>query len=137
MSSTELNTINNASQTFSPTALATNTLQRLRSPTRVTTQVANSLSVVLPSNPSISDLPTITWHNKRYVVEEQLARKGGRGRKTWIKDHGVFLVELGAEGPIAAYWCCQRCDSNGKPEFFSAAASSSAADHLRRYVYIF
>ncbi|KAK1974113.1 hypothetical protein LZ30DRAFT_741448, partial [Colletotrichum cereale] len=115
-----------------PTALATNALQRLRSPTRVTTQVANSLSVALPSNPSIFDLPTITWHNKRYVVEEQLARKGGRGRKTWIKDYGVFLVELGAEGPTAAYWCCQRCDSNGKPEFFSAAASSSAADHLRR-----
>ncbi|KAF4476180.1 putative AC transposase [Colletotrichum fructicola Nara gc5] len=117
---------------LSPTLLTTNALQLLRSPPSVTTQVASSLSIVLPSNPSILDLPTITWHNKRYVVEEQLARKGGRGRKSWIKDHGVFLVELCDEGPAGAYWCCQRCDSKGKPEFFSAAASSSAADHLRR-----
>ncbi|KAK1837431.1 hypothetical protein CCHR01_19947 [Colletotrichum chrysophilum] len=63
---------------LSPTPLTTNALQLLRSPSKVATQVANSLSVVLPSNPSIFDLPTIIWHNKRYVVEEQLARKGGR-----------------------------------------------------------
>ncbi|KAF6782650.1 transposase-like protein [Colletotrichum musicola] len=116
----------------SPTPLTTNALQHLRHPLQVATQVAESLRTTLPSNPSISDLPTVVWYNKRYVVEEQMARKGGRGRKSWIKDHGFFLVELSSTGPANTYWCCRRCDDKGRPEFYSAAASSSAADHLRR-----
>lgn len=118
----------------SPTPLTTNALQHLRHPLQVATQVAESLRTILPSNPSISDLPTVVWYNKRYVVEEQMARRGGRGRKSWIKDHGFFLVELSSTGPANTYWCCRRCDDKGRPEFYSAAASSSAADHLRRYV---
>ncbi|KAF5522337.1 hypothetical protein CGCA056_v006270 [Colletotrichum aenigma] len=120
-----------ASPMLSPTPLTTNALQQLYHPPQVATQVAESLSTPLPSNPSITDLPTVVWYNKRYVVEEQIARKGGRPRKTWIKDHGFFLVELGLAGPTSTFWCCRRCDEKGRPEFYSAAASS-AADHPRR-----
>ncbi|KAF6805785.1 transposase-like protein [Colletotrichum plurivorum] len=66
----------------------------MASPSRVAPQVASSLAILLPPNTSISDLPLITWRNKRYVLEEQLSRKRGRGRSSWIKNHGVFLVEV-------------------------------------------
>lgn len=102
-------------------------------PTRVSAQVATSRAATLPSNPSISDLQPILWGNRRFVIEEQLARKGGRGRTTWVRAYGVFLVELSRNNEAGpAYWCCQRCDEKGRPEFFSAVATSSAQEHLRR-----
>ncbi|KAF6805663.1 transposase-like protein [Colletotrichum musicola] len=66
----------------------------MTSPTRVDPQVTASLAATLPSNTSIYNLPLITWGSKTYVVEEQLSRKRSRGRSSWIKDHGVFLVEV-------------------------------------------
>ncbi|KAH7150676.1 hypothetical protein DER46DRAFT_689192 [Fusarium sp. MPI-SDFR-AT-0072] len=36
-----------------------------------------------------------------------------------------------------AYWACRLCDAKGQPEFFAAAATSSAADYLRRFHRIF
>lgn len=45
------------------------------------------------------------------------------------------LVELDAnDSPSNPYWACRLCDAKGQPEFFAAAATSSAADHLRKYV---
>ncbi|KAF6525626.1 hypothetical protein HZS61_011421 [Fusarium oxysporum f. sp. conglutinans] len=34
--------------------------------------------------------------------------------------------------PIGHVWCCSRCDTKGRPEFFSVQATSSATDHLRK-----
>ncbi|KFA67601.1 hypothetical protein S40285_09719, partial [Stachybotrys chlorohalonatus IBT 40285] len=68
---------------------------------------------------------------KRYVLEESLSRKGSKGRKSWIKRYGLFLVELDAnDNPSNPYWACRLCDAKGQPEFFATAATSSAADHL-------
>ncbi|RSL82447.1 hypothetical protein CDV31_016937 [Fusarium ambrosium] len=39
--------------------------------------------------------------------------------------------------PIPPYWACRLCDAKGQPEFFAAAATSSAADHLRKSHRIF
>ncbi|KAJ3455461.1 hypothetical protein MRS44_016943 [Fusarium solani] len=49
-----------------------------------------------------------------------------------------FLVEVDAnDSPLNPYWACRLCDAKGQPEFFAAAATSSAADHLRKSHRIF
>jgi hypothetical protein len=51
-----------------------------------------------------------------------LSRKGSKGRKSWIKHHGYFLVEINAnDSPLNPYWACRLCDVKGQPEFFAAA----------------
>ncbi|KAM5529131.1 transposase-like protein [Fusarium oxysporum f. sp. phaseoli] len=85
-------------------------------------------------NPTIEDLPKVVWKNRRFVQEDSLARKGAKGRKSWIRSHGMFFIELNHQDqPIGHVWCCSRCDTKGRPEFFSVQATSSAADHLRKY----
>ncbi|KAM5527636.1 transposase-like protein [Fusarium oxysporum f. sp. phaseoli] len=92
----------------------------------------------LPDHPTVADLPRAVWRNKRYVLEESLSRKGSKGRKSWIKRHGFFLVEIDTnDSPLSPYWACRLCDAKGQPEFFAAAATSSAADHLRKSHRIF
>ncbi|KAG7404443.1 putative AC transposase [Fusarium oxysporum f. sp. rapae] len=92
----------------------------------------------LPDHPTVADLPRAVWRNKRYVLEESLSRKGSKGRKSWIKRHGIFLVEIDTnDSPLSPYWACRLCDAKGQPEFFAAAATSSAADHLRKSHRIF
>ncbi|OHW95676.1 transposase-like protein [Colletotrichum incanum] len=87
----------------------------------------------LPADPTISDLPKVVWGKRRFVQEVSLARKGAKGRKSWIKSHGMFFIELNHQDQaIGAVWCCSRCDAKGRPEFFSVQATSSAADHLRK-----
>jgi hypothetical protein len=87
----------------------------------------------LPPNPTIEDLPKVVWKNRRFVQEDSLARKGAKGRKSWIRSHGMFFIELNHQDqPIGHVWCCSRCDTKGRPEFFSVQATSSAADHLRK-----
>ncbi|KJZ68043.1 hypothetical protein HIM_12565 [Hirsutella minnesotensis 3608] len=45
----------------------------------------------------------------------------------------MFFIELNNQDqPIGHVWCCSRCDTKGRPEFFSVQATSSAADHLRK-----
>ncbi|KAK1976905.1 hypothetical protein LZ30DRAFT_547808, partial [Colletotrichum cereale] len=95
-------------------------------------QVTNSLAIQLPPNPSLKDLPIIKWKNRRFVLEQQLSRKRGRGRSSWIQHHGFFLVELIGDQPRGAFWCCSKCDERGKAEFFGAVATTSAAEHLRK-----
>ncbi|OBS15407.1 hypothetical protein FPOA_13745 [Fusarium poae] len=92
----------------------------------------------LPDHPTVADLPRAVWGNKRYVLEESLSRKGSKGRKSWIKRHGLFLVEIDTDdSPLSPYWACRLCDAKGQPEFFAAAATNSAADHLRKSHRIF
>ncbi|KZL65794.1 transposase-like protein [Colletotrichum incanum] len=110
-----------------------NAFLQLSQPVRISTQVASSLAATLPTNPSFRDLPIIRYHNKRYILESQLSRKRSRGRSSWVRHHGVFLVEvLATDQPGNSFWCCTRCDDKGRPEFFGAIATSSAAEHLRR-----
>jgi hypothetical protein len=73
---------------------------------------------------------TSSMEEQRYVLEESLSRKGSKGRKSCIKRHGFFLVEIDTnDSPLSPYWACHLCDAKGQPAFFAAAATSSAADH--------
>ncbi|KAG7425328.1 hypothetical protein Forpi1262_v013222 [Fusarium oxysporum f. sp. raphani] len=110
---------------------------RLSQPKTVAKQLEEAAVAALPPNPTIEDLPKITWKNRRFVQEDSLARKGAKGRKSWIRSHGTFLVELNYQDqPIGHVWCCNRCDMKGAAEFFSVQATSSAADHLRKHVLV-
>uniref|UniRef100_A0A8H7K1G7 BED-type domain-containing protein n=1 Tax=Bionectria ochroleuca TaxID=29856 RepID=A0A8H7K1G7_BIOOC len=110
----------------------------LRPPRNLASQFELTTQVALPDHPIIADLPRAIWRNKRYVLEESLSRKGSKGRKSWIKRHGFFLVEVDTNDiPLSPYWACRLCDAKGQPEFFAAAATSSAADHLRKSHRIF
>ncbi|KAF6804257.1 hypothetical protein CMUS01_14893 [Colletotrichum musicola] len=99
---------------------------------RISTQIEMALAAVIPLNPTINDLPPIVVSGKRYVLEPQLARRKGRGRSSWIRDHGDFLVEVIQGRAAASYWSCRRCDSRGSPRIFGAAATTAAQEHLSR-----
>ncbi|EWZ28656.1 hypothetical protein FOZG_17661 [Fusarium oxysporum Fo47] len=88
----------------------------LRPPRNLASQFELTTRVASPDHPTVADLPRAVWRNKRYVLEESLSRKGSKGRKSWA---------------------CRLCDAKGQPEFFAAAATSSAADHLRKSHRIF
>ncbi|KAG7402642.1 hypothetical protein Forpi1262_v018914 [Fusarium oxysporum f. sp. raphani] len=94
----------------------------LRSPRNLASQFELATRTALPDHPTVADLP----------------QAGSKGRKSWIKRHGFFLVEIDTnDSPLSPYWACHLCDAKGQPEFFAAAATSSAADHLRRSHRIF
>lgn len=108
----------------------------LRAQKNLASQLEPEPPIALPDHPTISDLPQAVWRNKRYVLEESLSRKGSKGRKSWIRRHGLFVVEIDANNsPLNPYWACRSCDAKGQPVFFAATATTSAADHLRKYVY--
>ncbi|KAG8665258.1 uncharacterized protein FPOAC1_013237 [Fusarium poae] len=124
---------------FPPTTLTpcptppSSVFSRLSQPKTVAKQLEEAAVGALPPNPTIENLSKITWKNRRFVQEDLLARKGAKGRKSWIRSHGTFLVELNYQDlPIGHVWCCNRCDMRGAAEFFSVQATSSAADHLRK-----
>ncbi|KAH7460470.1 hypothetical protein FOMA001_g19496 [Fusarium oxysporum f. sp. matthiolae] len=116
-----------------PTPLFPSAFSRLSQPRTVAKQLEEASVGELPPNPTIEDLPKVVWKNRRFVQEDSLARKGAKGRKSWIRSHGMFFIELNHQDqPIGHVWCCSRCDTKGRPEFFSVQATSSAADHLRK-----
>jgi hypothetical protein len=117
-----------------PTPLFPSAFSRLSQPRTVAKQLGEAAVGELPPNPTIEDLPKVVWKNRRFVQEALLARKGAKGRKSWIRSHGMFFIELNRQDqPIGHVWCCSRCDTKGRPEFFSVQATSSAADHPRKY----
>ena len=80
----------------------------------------------------IAALPRVTLKGRTFVLEDWVHKKGQRGRKTWIKTHGIFLVEIMTNGTLKSqYWICNICDGRGTPELFAAAATSSASHHLK------
>uniref|UniRef100_A0A0D2YHR9 Uncharacterized protein n=1 Tax=Fusarium oxysporum (strain Fo5176) TaxID=660025 RepID=A0A0D2YHR9_FUSOF len=85
---------------FPPTTLTpcptppSSVFSRLSQPKTVAKQLEEAAVGALPPNPTIENLPKITWKNRRFVQEDLLARKGAKGRKSWIRSHGTFLVEL-------------------------------------------
>ncbi|KAG7416648.1 hypothetical protein Forpi1262_v016740 [Fusarium oxysporum f. sp. raphani] len=110
----------------------------LRSPRNLASEFELATQTALPDHPTVADLPQAVWRNKRYVLEESLSRKGSKSRKRCIKRHGFFLVEIDTnDSPLSPYWACHLCDAKGQPAFLAAAATSSAADHLRRFHRIF
>ncbi|KAL7917746.1 hypothetical protein ACQKWADRAFT_306056, partial [Trichoderma austrokoningii] len=85
-------------------------------------------------NGSINNLPTATWHGRRFILKDFISKKGHRGRTSWIKSKGLFVREILEDNKLGeVFWVCRRCDERGdsvKP--FKASATSSAIDHLRR-----
>lgn len=43
---------------------------------------------------STEHLPKVTYQRKTFVLEKAVAKKGSRGRSSWIKNEGWFVVEL-------------------------------------------
>ncbi|OBS17406.1 hypothetical protein FPOA_12058 [Fusarium poae] len=82
---------------FPPTRLTpcptppSSVFSRLSQPKTVAKQLEEAAVGALPPNPTIENLPRITWKNRRFVQEDLLARKGAKGRKSWIRSHGTFL----------------------------------------------
>ncbi|KAM0738258.1 hypothetical protein ACQRIT_007450 [Beauveria bassiana] len=115
------------------TSLVPSAFSFLKSPKNLSSQFEKGSIATVPDNATIGDLPLAVWRNKRYVLEESLSRKGSKGRKSWIKLHGLFVVELDAnDSPLSAYWVCRLCDVKSQAVFFAASATTSAADHLRK-----
>ncbi|KAL3595900.1 hypothetical protein FPOAC2_10270 [Fusarium poae] len=90
---------------FPPTRLTpcptppSSVFSRLSQPKTVAKQLEEAAVGALPPNPTIENLPRITWKNRRFVQEDLLARKGAKGRKSWIRSHGTFLrngISVGA-----------------------------------------
>ncbi|EWZ77664.1 hypothetical protein FOWG_17945 [Fusarium oxysporum f. sp. lycopersici MN25] len=97
----------------------------LRPPRNLASQFELTTQSALPDHPTVADLPRAVWRNKRYVLEESLSRKGSKGRKSWIKRHGIFLVEIDMnDSPLSPYWAC-RLRREGSHRIFE---SSQAAD---------
>ncbi|RFN47860.1 membrane primary amine oxidase, partial [Fusarium flagelliforme] len=77
-----------------PTPLFPSAFSRLSQPRTVAKQLEEASVGELPPNPTIEDLPKVVWKNRRFVQEDSLARKGAKGRKSWIRSHGMFFIEL-------------------------------------------
>ncbi|KAK7571656.1 hypothetical protein V3481_018867 [Fusarium oxysporum f. sp. vasinfectum] len=93
----------------------------LRSPRNLASQFELATQTALPDHPTVVDLPQAVWRNNRYVLEEPLSRKGSKGRKSWIKHHGFFLVEIDTnDSPLSPYWVCHLCDEGSHRIFESS-----------------
>jgi hypothetical protein len=99
----------------------------------VAKQLEEASIAALPNNPTIEDLHKVVCGPRRFVLESQLSKRGSKGRKSWIRHHGEFLVELDrVNKPIGPYWCCSYCARCDRPEFFAVTATTSAIEHLRK-----
>ncbi|KAK1973777.1 hypothetical protein LZ30DRAFT_609873, partial [Colletotrichum cereale] len=114
------------------TSLTNDALALLRDRGSIHNQARNASTIALPSCPSIEDIPKITWKNKVYVLESHLAKKKGRGHSSWIRHHGVFLVEIIDNSTGPSFWCCRLCDQRGDPRIFAIQSTTSAAEHLMK-----
>ncbi|KAH6961811.1 hypothetical protein BKA56DRAFT_637304 [Ilyonectria sp. MPI-CAGE-AT-0026] len=85
-----------------------------------------------PGRTTLEDLPTVNIGCKRYILEEHLANKKRKGRRSWIQAHGFFLTEVGSDlKTLQTYWVCSKCDDNGKSSLFVATNTTSPIEHLR------
>lgn len=99
---------------------------------------------------AIDSLPQAVWNCRRFVSDEAISKKGSRGRRSWIKNEGIFVREVlanGIQGKTSfgyeatcilikyigeAYWVCRRCDKNGAlDKLYIATATSGASLHLK------
>ncbi|KAI8416513.1 hypothetical protein FOFC_02823 [Fusarium oxysporum] len=74
----------------------------------------------------VAKLGTVLADHPLHIFREQC---GGTNNMSW---KGSSQEEL--KGPLSSYWTYHLCDAKGQPQFVAAAATSSAVDHLRKYV---
>lgn len=110
----------------------TNAFTVLRSQTpNFLKQIEAAAAVSPDGNTKVSDLPSIVWRTRRFVLEAHLDRKRSRGRRSWITKYGDFLGELeGSETVKSVVWSCKACARRNKPQFFIAQSTSSSIRHL-------
>ncbi|KAK8120231.1 hypothetical protein PG999_004351 [Apiospora kogelbergensis] len=100
--------------------------------------VAAALWVLLvQSSSSTSDeasrLTTASWRGRVFALDDAISKKGSRGRSSWIRTQGIFIREIFTDQSQGdAFWICRRCDDRGTAQLFNAAATTSAAHHLRQ-----
>ena len=113
-------------------SLIPNAFSRLRRTPTLASQLVN-ISAPSPTD-DLCTVPKIRLGSHDYILKEWLSRK--RTRRSWISDHGTWLVRF-AEGHCRGeFWCYTRCDSRGTPTVFTAIAISSAVKHLKSVHYI-
>ncbi|KAG7000175.1 putative AC transposase [Fusarium oxysporum f. sp. conglutinans] len=69
---------------------------RLSRPKTVAKQLENAVVAALPPNPTIEDLPKITWKNRRFVQEDSLARKASQSSEPSPGDESAIDIYSGA-----------------------------------------
>jgi hypothetical protein len=112
---------------------APNAFAQIRStPSSFIKQVNDALASDIHGFVSASELPQISWRGKRYVLEQHLHRNKSKGRRSWIKDHGFFLLELVGDETKAAYWACQACSLRNNPQFYNVQSTAAPLEHLRK-----
>lgn len=110
-----------------------NALKRLKETRRqsVIEQSKSYNPAALGDNATIKDLPKIVLAKRRFVREDWVVTKSKKGRRSWIRQHGAFLVELNSlDKEIDHVWCCQYCDTRPDPVIYNAASTDNAARHL-------
>ncbi|KAH6699478.1 hypothetical protein EV126DRAFT_302715, partial [Verticillium dahliae] len=77
--------------------------------------------------------PIATWRRRRFTLTSQIARKGARDRRSWIRAYGLFITEILEGDTIGpSFWLCQRCDETHNVQLFKATSTTSATSHLRK-----
>ncbi|KAK6858585.1 hypothetical protein PG995_005149 [Apiospora arundinis] len=92
---------------------------------------------LVQSSSSTSDeasrLTTASWRGRLFALDDAISKKGSRGRSSWIRTQGIFIREIFTDQSQGdAFWICRRCDDRGTAQLFNAAATTSAAHHLRQ-----
>jgi len=62
-------------------------------PVSLEQQLSASPAPYDPSNPG-AELVTATYDQKHYVLDSVIAKKGARGRSSWIRNEGIFVTEV-------------------------------------------
>ncbi|KAH7110476.1 hypothetical protein EDB81DRAFT_371509 [Dactylonectria macrodidyma] len=119
-----------------PTPSAFALLRRQAQARKTVAQQLDELSIeAIPAADDVQSLPRLNVKGRLYILEDWAHKKGGRLRTTWIKDHGVFLLEVNPDGTTnLAQWLCRACDKMGSPVLFQHQASTSAIAHLSEYI---
>jgi hypothetical protein len=97
--------------------------------------IAEQISHSAHLNPflSVEDLPRITVKGKQYVQEGLINKgKASAKRRSWISQHGVYLVEMNGDAMGEAFWSCNLCDKAKAPLLYKTGTSGNAERHLKQ-----
>lgn len=84
--------------------MSNNTIFNFQRPRTITSQLRapSDASVAsssdLNNRDTIEALPQAIWNNRRFICDDSLATKGSRGRRTWIRNEGLFVREILPDG---------------------------------------
>lgn len=105
---------------------------------------AQIASCTLPSLTDLTSAPRIHLNNREFILEEWVFTKSKRGRRSWIEQHGYFLMEVNSQGYIVMnsqgkkkqFWSCNYCDTKPSPAIYQSDSTTGASKHLNeRYRY--